>query len=321
MLRPAPVWLVVHGPVAVPLRRPALARPSTQRSLTSSTLAAVIGLVGAVSLATPAHAVEVQFEGFYRARARMFSSLTIDPDLEGAEPTRAWVQHRLWLAPRFVISDKVAIYTEFRGLDGVTWGQRPYAEPDPTLPLSSTDGSLPLVFTDDLRSPTSTLSDGLPRGMPDFSLWRVYGEIHGQAGTFRFGRVPLQWGVGIWQNDGLGLNADFGDSIDRVQWERAFDEGRIFVRAAGEVDSYGLVSPTSQNIYGGSAAFAYRTERIEVGLNAQLKRATGGFDDTGGDLQPFTMATGSLAGDFEQGNLHFGGEMYSNLLVCYLRSR
>jgi len=286
--------------------RSALPSRACSRSAATLALGTVLGLA---SLATPAQAVEVQFEGFYRARARAFSSLSIDPDLDGAEPTRAWVQHRLWLAPRFVVSDKVAVYTEFRGLDGVTWGQAPFAERDPTQPLNSTDGTLPLVFTDDLRSPSGNLTDGLPRAVPDFSIWRAWGEIHGQAGTFRFGRMPLHWGLGVWQNDGMGLNADYGDSIDRVMWERAFNEGDIFVRAAAEVDSYGLVSTAAQDIYGGSVAMAYRSERLEIGLNTQVKRATGGQSDTGDDLAPFTLATGSISGDLEAGKLHVGAEI------------
>lgn len=283
-----------------------MARPNRTRTAVVAGLAAAVGLI-AVSTATPAHAVEVEFEGFYRARARGFSSLTIDPEQTDAVPASVWAQHRLWLAPRFIVSDKVAIYTEFRGLDGVTWGQAPVAENDTTGAFDSPfpEGQLPLEFTDDLRPPTGATVDGLPRAVTDFGLWRAYAEVHGAAGTFRFGRMPLHWGLGIWQNDGLGLSADYGDSIDRVQWEGVIPGSDVFLRAAGEVDAYGLASADARNIFGGTVAAAYRTEAMEIGLNTQLKRATGG----GENQDPFTVVTSSVALQLETGSLKAGAEV------------
>lgn len=270
-------------------------------------LALATATVAAVLTSVPAMAVEVQFEGFYRARGRAFSSLSIDPDLTDAAPPSAWIQHRLWLAPRFVVSDKVAVYTEFRGLDGVTWGQAPFAEDDPLATPADTERQLDLIFTDDLRAPTTLPTDGLPRTGLGFELWRTYAEIHGKAGTFRFGRMPIHWGLGVWQNDGMGLSADYGDSADRVQWERAFD--KVFVRGALEVDSYGLASREARDIYGGTIAAAYRDERLEIGLNTQVKRATGGQTASGSDQDPFTLVTASAALDYEVGDIRVGAEI------------
>ncbi|MFK7930986.1 MAG: hypothetical protein AB8H79_22565 [Myxococcota bacterium] len=267
--------------------------------MATRTLLCLAGLASAM----PAAATEVQFEGFYRARARGFSSLSIDAALDDAEPAKAWVQHRLYLAPRFIVSDKVAVFTEFRGLDGVTWGQAPTVERDSLQPFNVNGGgnNLPLAFTDDLRPPGSLTPSGLPGVVPDFSIWRVYGEVHGELGTFRFGRMPIHWGLGIWQNDGLGLNADYGDSADRLQWERAFDD--VFLRAAFEVDSQGLFSADDQDAVAGNLAASYRTERVEIGLNTQLRRYTGG------GAEPLTVFTGSMAMDAEIGNLRVGAEL------------
>lgn len=254
--------------------------------------------------ATPALATEVQFEGDYRARGRAFSDLSMGAGGdELAEGLRAWGQHRLLLRPRFVLSDKVALFTEIRALDGAAWGSSAAAEDDPNGTTTCVDcETLPTVFTDDLRAPSSLTADGLPRAVPDISIWRAYGQVHGKAGTFRFGRMPVHWGLGVWQNDGHGMNADYGDSVDRVQWDKAIDD--IFLRAAFEVDSYGLVSDTARDAISGNLAAAYRSERIELGLNAQVRRVFAGDVD-----DPLTIATGSLAADAELGNLHVGVEI------------
>ncbi|TVQ94118.1 MAG: hypothetical protein EA397_03140 [Deltaproteobacteria bacterium] len=268
-----------------------------------------------IGLAVPsAYAGEVQFEGFYRARGRAFSSLSIDTSIPGAEGPSAWVQHRFWLQPRFVVNDKVAVYSEIRALDGVAWGQAPRAEEAPQFWRDQAfDGGLdglPLAFTDDLRAPSVNPMDGLPRGVPDISIWRVWAEVHGSTGTWRFGRMPIHWGMGIWQNDGLGLNADYGDSADRVQWERSFSD--IFVRVAGEVDAFGLANPQMRDMAGANAAVAYRGERLEIGLNSQVKHA---FPQAVGTstIDDFTLLTASAAFDAELGNLRVGAELVARV--------
>jgi len=264
----------------------------------------------AAGVVAPAQAGEVQFDGFYRARARAFSSLSIDPSLDNAEGPSAWVQHRFWLQPRFVVNDKVAVYSEFRALDGVPWGRVPDVDQVPRFwngPGGAHRGQpeLPRFFDDDLRSPGTATTDFLPRGAPDISLWRVWAEVHGETGTWRFGRMPVHWGLGVWQNDGLGLNADYGDSADRVQWERAF--GDVFLRAAGEVNAFNLADATIRDTVSGNATIAYRGERVEVGLNTQVRRVLpgGGTNPVGG----FTLGTGSAALHAEAGNLRVGAEL------------
>lgn len=258
----------------------------------------------------PAHAGEVQFEGFYRARGRAFSSLSIDPSLENAEGASAWAQHRFWLQPRFVASDKVAIYSEIRALDGVSWGSGPQNETWRGLAPGTVDGQLGTVFSDDLRSPSGNIADGLPRGVPDISLWRVWGEVHGATGTWRFGRMPIQWGLGVWQNDGMGLNADFGDSADRVQWEMAYRD--IFMRVAGEVNAYGIANNAVRDTASGNVTVAWRGERVEIGVNAQARRMFPSSTDTT-SVDGFTLGTASAAFDAEIGNLHIGAEVVSRV--------
>jgi hypothetical protein len=265
-----------------------------------------------LALAAPAAAAEVQWEGYLRSRARGFSSLSLGaPSIESdglsPEKARAWAQHRVWLRPRFVLSDHVAVFTEIRALDGVTWGESPVPERDVTQPDGSDTAQLPPALSDDLGIPAGSAQDGLPRGTlgGNLQLWRAWAEVRGPAGTFRFGRLPVHWGLGIWQNDGLGINADYGDSADRVQWERSFQD--VFVRVAAEVDGNSLATPEVRDTASGNAAFAWRSEKVEVGLNTQLRHA---FPS---DLDALTLFTASAALDADLGNLHASAELVARV--------
>ncbi len=223
-------------------------------------------------LAGLAFGAEVQFEGFYRSRARVFDSLSLVPSTEdGAQGTSIFAQHRLWLRPRFVLTDEVALYTEFRGLDNVLWGNE--------------NAPLP-VFVDDLAALDAEgytqvyeLSHGrealVDPTRSAFTIWRAWGEVDTNVGRFTFGRVPLHWGMGIWLNDGLStmpmLN-DFGDTTDRLMWENLFEQ--VFVRIAVDVPLEGLLGESDDRT-AITGAVAYRTEDIEAGILAQYELTEG----------------------------------------------
>ncbi|HVP69588.1 MAG TPA: TIGR04551 family protein [Anaeromyxobacteraceae bacterium] len=47
---------------------------------------------------------------------------------------------------------------------------------------------------------------------------RVWGEVQTPVGLLSFGRMPAQWGAGIYENAGDGLDSDYGDNVDRIQF-------------------------------------------------------------------------------------------------------
>ena len=245
-----------------------------------------------LALATPADAAEFQIEGFYRARARAFDTRSLTRDNAAAEGATAFVQHRLWLRPRIVLSDKVSLHMEFRGFDNVLWGQNPQVY-DPFL------SNVPDVFDYGLDAPGADADRPLPL---DFSLWRAWGEVHTSVGRFTVGRVPLHWGLGIWLNDGVSTNpafSDFGDTTDRVMWEYLANE-QVYVRAAVDVPVEGLLGADDDTTVV-SGAVAYRTEDVTLGLLAQYDRVGG---DRAENAEPFNMFTIDLAGEASLGGLH-----------------
>ncbi len=244
---------------------------------------APVALLTALMATTTAQAAEVEFDGFLRTRARLFNSLTMNADLdEGRTLDATWLlEHRFWVRPKIYITDQVGVFFEMRALDGLRWGSDPRPWIDDWQELEFVEP----VYNNNLVEPASN-DDFLA-----FNLWRAWGEIHTDVGTFKFGRQPLTWGMGIWQNDGLGWNADYGDTVDRVSWEHVF--GPAWVRAAVDVNTAGLIHG-DENAWSGNATAAYLSERIEAGLNMQYRRQTG---STG----TFNMFTVSGAADVELG--------------------
>ncbi len=216
--------------------------------------------------AADAQAAEVQFEGFYQMRGRLFDTLSLDRTIDDSEGLSWYVQQRLFLRPKFFITEHVGMFADIRALDGVAFGDAPQALIDPV-----TGDATPLLFSDSLSAPTSETD--ATAVLSDISLWRAWGEVRTGIGTFKFGRQPLHWGKGIWQNDGLGLNMDFGDTADRISWEHLVSN--IWLRIGADVNVEGFVNQTDDTTSFHASA-AYRTERMEGGLQFQYRRSGAG---------------------------------------------
>lgn len=247
-----------------------------------------------------AHAADVDFEGFYQARMRLFDTLSLRRDIESNEGLSWYVQHRLNLRPRLWISDQVGLHVELRALENQLWGNT--FDVDPSAPGA---GGLP----DGLIDNPDILEDGTPSAA--ITVARAWGEIRTKkAGVFRFGRQPLHWGMGLYWNDGLGENQEYGDSADRVSWEKIF-AGNVWVRAGADINIENLVNAqddtTTLHLSG-----AYRSETIEAGVLLAYRRrgANSGarFDlfiaDAAFDLQFGIIGLdGEVVGQFGSGDL------------------
>ena len=132
------------------------------RPCTAALLATLVGLVAEA----PALAAEAQFEGSYRARGRLFDTLSLDRALgDRNEGQAAYLEHRLWLRPRFLVSDAVALNVDFLGLNNVVWGSRPGV-------VTNYIDNPPQTFEQLLVPPPGSDPDQLS---PGFNLWRAWG--------------------------------------------------------------------------------------------------------------------------------------------------
>jgi hypothetical protein len=246
---------------------------------------------------------EVQFEGYYRARGRAFDTLSLNRELSDSEGLSALIEHRLWLKPKFLINENVSLMTEFRGLDNVAWGETVYPAYD-FVNQQDTVASL----NDSLSAPTSLTDPST--GLTDFTLWRAWGEIYSPVGRFSFGRMPLHWGAGIWQNNGLGTFGEFGDSADRVQWQYLIQD-QVFIQAAVDVNAEGFVNQ-SDDTTSYNFAVGLQRERVFTGINTQL-RSTPSLDFSlftadmafSAEMGPLTVAS-EIVGQFGGGDLDTG---------------
>lgn len=246
----------------------------------------------AIATATPAVAADFEAEGWYRGRLRAFDSLSLNNFAGTTEGASAYMQHRFWLRPRFIPNDKVGVFLELRGLDNLTWGNQPDGWIDPT-----TGSSIPAYWVDGLNPPTSSAASGEnTTPLVDISLWRVWSDVQTPVGRFSFGRMPLHWGTGIWQNDGLGLNAEYGDTADRVQWEHKIED--VYARVAVDVNAVGVLNDTDDT-FSVNAMAAYRTEIGEVGVNGQMRVSPPAGSST--TARGFTLGTISVAGSADMG--------------------
>ncbi len=254
-------------------------------------------LVAATVLASvPAEAAEAQFEGWYRARGRLFDTLSLDRNLgDRNEQQAAYLEHRLWLRPRFLVSDAVTLNVDFLGLNNVVWGNHPGA-------LTNYIDNPPQTFDQLLVAPGSTDAD---QPSPDFALWRAWGDFDTPIGRFTVGRMPLHWGTGMMLNDGLHKAvhfADNGDTADRVQWEMLIRD-QFILQAAAELNAEGYVSDPDEKVDDRAAyslVTAYRSEDVTGGLLLRLDRSPS---------QSFTLFTANGSVDAQLGKLHTAAEV------------
>lgn len=260
----------------------------------------------ALLLAAPALAAEVELEGAFQARGRLFDSLSLTDTEEAGLPEGGtfYVEHRLWLRPRILVSKDVRLTLDVKGFDNVAWGD------EPIVPTTYTNE---VVFEDGLSAPTSVNDPAT--ALKDFTLWRAWADLDTAFGRISFGRMPLHWGMGIWQNDGMGLNAEYGDTADRLQFETLVED-MIFVRGALDTHAENYLNQ-GDDTYAASLAVAYRSETVVIGGQAHYRHTD--VADGGTDLDVVTLDAaadvdlGRLSGSLELLARFGGGDLPTGL--------
>ncbi len=214
-----------------------------------------------LALATPqAHSAQLEWAGHYRARGLLYDSLSLSDTHDQAEGTSNLLDHRLRLQPRFHITERVGLFMEVDALSLVPWGEQVEAWEDPV-----TGDETYLAYDQTLVAPVSSDGASTPAGV---QVTRAWGEVYGDIGRLRFGRVPLHWGAGIWQNDGSGPDSEYGDTADRVQFTSRV--GLLYLMAAYDVNYEGYLN-APDDMQSLNAAFAYHTETLGVGFHNQYR--------------------------------------------------
>ncbi len=248
-------------------------------------------LIPAVLLATlpGASAAQLEWAGHYRARGLLYNSLSLSDSNENAEGTSSLVDHRLRLQPRFHITERVGLFAQIDALDLVPWGEQVEAWNDPV-----TGDDTYLAYDQTLVAPTTDAGGSLPQAI---EVTRAWGEIYTDIGRFRFGRVPLHWGAGIWQNEGFAADAEYGDTADRLQFTTRI--GLLYLMGAWDVNYEGELA-TGDDMQSLNLAFAYQTETLGLGFHNQYRWQPS---------ESFQVYTGDLWFDAQMGPIDIEAEV------------
>lgn len=183
------------------------------------------------------HKLEVLVpDGYFRMRPELFHHLDLnrarDPSGYWAFPrgpptaqeagwassrdrTYAGVNMRFRFEPTFNVSEEVRIRSQIDMLDNVMFGSTPdYAFSRNAASGYGYDSNEFTVFSQSQSAPNS----GFNALVDSIQVKRVWGEVTTPIGILRFGRMGSHWGLGILHNDGSGLDANFGDNVDRMSF-------------------------------------------------------------------------------------------------------
>ncbi|HSD18530.1 MAG TPA: TIGR04551 family protein [Anaeromyxobacter sp.] len=173
----------------------------------------------------------LELDGYYRVRGQLFDDFDLgrppdatghyifpvplgnpDPVVGGAGASRATIataNMRLRLEPTMNVSELVRVRAQIDVLDNYVLGSstsRLFDDPFSPYPVPFY-GSTRQLYPGD---PTADRDPILPK--------RVWGEVQTPVGLLSFGRMPSAWGLGILTNAGGGVDDDYGDTVDRIQF-------------------------------------------------------------------------------------------------------
>jgi uncharacterized protein (TIGR04551 family) len=134
---------------------------------------------------------------------------------------------RFRLEPTLNVTDQVRIHAQIDVLDNTILGSTPDSlagiQGFNTPPASSTNStsvsptSLPGVAPSGFQSTTQDPPEIGQNGFTSsIRAKRAWAEIDTEFGTLSFGRMPWNWGRGIFYNDGSCADCDVGTTVDRV---------------------------------------------------------------------------------------------------------
>jgi uncharacterized protein (TIGR04551 family) len=164
----------------------------------------------------------LQLNGYLRVRGDLLDNLdlrrAVDPSgyflfprpfLDQAHRgTITSANMRFRLEPTLNVSEQVRVLAQVDMLDDIVLGSTPEG-------LYARSDRVPLPFGATTQVPPV---DGVNADRSSIAVKRAWGEVQTPVGLLSFGRMPSSWGLGILSHAGAGLDDDFGDTVDRLQF-------------------------------------------------------------------------------------------------------
>jgi uncharacterized protein (TIGR04551 family) len=191
------------------------------------------------------------------------------PNQPCSDKTESGANVRFRLDPEIHVSDNLRILSEVDLLDNVVLGSTPnsYAT-QPVTPSTST-GTLKfptgyasagynayasLGFFSTTQGPPTA---GVNSNTNSIEVKRVWGEYVTPVGQLRFGRMPSQWGLGMVDNAGDGIDSDYQTTTDRIMFITGLKSMDLYFGGAWDFISTGPTATPGSNssnaysVYGG----------------------------------------------------------------------
>jgi uncharacterized protein (TIGR04551 family) len=159
-------------------------------------------------------------DGYLRFRGQLFDDFDLGVPYDAAgyyiypQPAKSngtisWADMRFRFQPTLNISEYVRVKAQIDVFDNYVLGSS-------TSNLYDMPGSpyaVPFSSSSRLIQPGTATVD-----RDAIIPTQVWAEVQTPVGLLSFGRMPSHWGLGILANAGSGTNADYGDTVDRVQF-------------------------------------------------------------------------------------------------------
>jgi uncharacterized protein (TIGR04551 family) len=165
----------------------------------------------------------LQLDGYLRVRGQLMVNFSLTKKLDqsrqylfpvplqdpAGRATLNTANMRFRMEPTLNVSEHVRVRSQLDVLDNYVLGSSTsdlYDDPGSPYPVPFY-GSSRVVSTNDPRA-----------DRPAISPKRAWAEVQTPVGLLGFGRMPSEWGMGLLANAGGGIDDDFGDTVDRLQF-------------------------------------------------------------------------------------------------------
>lgn len=227
-----------------------------------------------ILIEAPVFGVGVEYEGYFRTRYNFHYNLNLDMN-DGPE-VRAYTDMRFRLNPTFHITDKIRVRSSLNFLDGQL-GDNPlrstsYANPartydpymDPTEAEAAVGRSQAANTNSVYGGAQSPDAWTRSQGLTPIQLRRVWLEIDTELGVVRVGRMPNDFGLGIFANGGDEWNQEVGSSRDRIVFDSGI--GSYYLRPGMGWMIEGNLDQSSDDMMEYFFIFGRKTDHQDLGL-------------------------------------------------------
>ncbi len=196
-------------------------------------------------------------------------------------------QQRFRVQPVLKVNDNISFHMEMDILDDILFGTNDVVQLSVFNPLV---GTINLPGGAGAFGVTGSSSGDVVTGnRGNFQVRRLWVDILTPIGKFRLGRQPSNWGLGIFQNDGEGMYAKFGDTFDRFLYLGKYDFSDAsslafaflvdFVFTDQQDPTIDLLEDAVGSVENGTyqltAALIYQRDNFEIGTYSGVRLRSG----------------------------------------------